>query len=96
MWHKQLAQHWNKTKSFIHQGYRNLGKWAGHVERAAGIGRRVFQQVAPILDDLGQGEAVRQGMRAIQGYDTLRGQVMDVDEQVRKYGSRIGSADLFS
>ena len=96
MWHKQLANHWNRTKSFIHQGYHNLGKWAGHVERAAGIGRKVFSTLAPILDDLGQGDAVKQGMKAFQGYDQVRGQIMDIDDNIRKHASRIGLADLFS
>ena len=96
MWHKQLQQHWNKTKSFLHQGYRNLGKWAGHVERAAGIGRKVFSTIVPILDDLGQGDAVKQGMKVFQGYDQVRGQIMDIDDSIRRHASRIGSADLFS
>ena len=34
-------------------------------------------------------------MKAIQGYDDLRGRVMDVDENVRRHASRVGSAELF-
>lgn len=96
MWYKQLGRHWNKTKSFIHQGYQTLGKWAGEVERGAGIGRKVFQTLAPILSDLGQDQVVSQGMKAIQGYDALRGNVMNIDQQARKYGKQIGEADIFS
>ena len=96
MWHKRLASRWNRTKSFLRSNYETLGKWAGHVERAAGIGRKVFSTLAPILDDLGQGDAVNQGMKAFQGYDQVRGQIMDIDDSIRKHASRIGSADLFS
>jgi len=95
-WHKKLQGHWNRTKSFIHQGYQTLGKWAGEVERGAGIGRKIFQTIAPILDDFGQGDVVSQGMKAIQGYDALRGNVMNIDQQARKYGKQIGEADLFN
>ncbi len=95
MWYKHLDRHWNRTKSFIHQGYRQLHGWAGEVERAAGIGKRIFSTIAPILQDLGAGQALQGGMKAIQGYDDLRGRVMDVDENVRRHASRVGSADLF-
>lgn len=95
-WHRKLQSHWNNTKSFIHQGYKTLGKWAGHVERGAGIGRKIFQTLAPILDDFGQGQVVAKGMQAIQNYDRLRGNVMDIDQEARKYGRHIGDADFFS
>ena len=95
-WHKTLAGHWNRTKSFIHQGYRTLGKWAGEVERGAGIGKKIFASIAPILEDFGQHDAISHGMKAIQGYDQLRGQVMDADHYARGHANRIAQADLFS
>ena len=66
------------------------------MDRISGIFRKGFSAVVPILDDLGQGDFVKQGMKAIQGYDQIRGQVMDVDDRVRGHASRIGSADFFS
>ena len=90
MWYKQLAHHWNKTKNFLGDRYNEGKKWAGHMDRMAGIGA-----TAPILDDLGQGGAVAQGMKAIQGYDNLRDGAMAVDSQVRGHARRIASADLF-
>ena len=95
MWHKQLARHWNKTKAFLGDKYRHLGKWAGELDRAAGIGRRVFQLAAPILDEFGQNDLVEQGMKVIHGYDQVRSNVMDVDANVRGHASRIASADIF-
>ena len=95
MWYKRLGQHWNRTTSFIHQGYKHLHGWAGEVERAAGIGRRIFASVAPILEDLGQGQAIEGGMKAIRGYDALRQGVMGVDANVRRHASRVGNAELF-
>ena len=95
MWYKHLNRHWNRTKSFIHQGYKQLHGWAGEVERAAGIGKRIFSTIAPILEDLGQRQAVEGGMKAIQGYDSLRQNVQDIDANVRRHASRVGNADLF-
>ena len=59
MWHKRLNQHWNKTKSFIHQGYHQLGKWAGEVDRGAGIMRNMFSLATPMLDDFGGGDFIK-------------------------------------
>ena len=75
--------------------YNEGKKWAGAMDRMAGLGRRAFALAAPILDDLGQGDAVSSGMKAIQGYDQLRDNVMQVDSNVRGHARRIASADLF-
>ena len=34
-------------------------------------------------------------MKAIQGYDSLRQSVQDVDANVRRHASRVGNAELF-
>ena len=95
MWHKALQQHWNRTKSFLGESYRRLGGWAKEMDRAAGIGRRVFSLAAPIMSDMGADEAIQQGVKAFQGYDSLRNSVMDADAYTRGHASRIASADIF-
>ena len=65
------------------------------MDRAAGIGRRIFSLAAPIMSDMGADEAIQHGMKAIQGYDTLRKGVMDADSFTRGHASRIASADIF-
>ena len=45
-----------------------------------------------MLQDLGAGEALGSGVRALQSYDTVRKQVMDVDERGREHMSRIAKA----
>ena len=95
MWQKRLARNWNKTKAFLGDKYQTMGKWAGQLDQAAGIGRRIFAAAAPLLDDLGQGAAVRQGMDVVRNYDRLRGAAMEIDSNVRGHASRIGSADIF-
>ncbi len=95
MWHKALQQHWNRTKSFLGESYRRLGGWAKEMDRAAGIGRRVFSLAAPIMSDMGADEAIQQGVKAFQGYDSLRNSVMDADAYARGHANRIASADIF-
>ncbi len=95
MWHKALKQHWNRTKSFLGENYRRLGKWAGEFDRAANIGKRLFSLAAPIMSDMGADDAIQHGMRAFEGYDQLRKGVMDADTYTRGHATRIADAHIF-
>ena len=96
MWLKQLNAGWNKTKSFLGHGYRQLGKWASEADTLARVGRKLFSLAAPALEDIGAGEVVKHGVRALGQYDDLKGKVMDVDAKVRGHAGRFADADIFS
>ena len=96
MFLKQLNHHWNKAKSFVGHGYRQLGKLAADADKLAGVGRKIFSLATPMLEDLGQGDVIKQGVSAIQGYDNLRRGVMDVDAKARQHAGRFADADIFS
>ena len=95
MWNR-LQQHWNKTKSFINQGYQTLGKWAGHADRAANIGKKLFSLAMPALQDLGQDDIIQGGIQAIGKYNDLRSQTQNLHRNISAYGQAIDSADIFS
>ena len=95
MLHKQLAHHWQNAKSFIGGQYKRLGKMAGEFDRMAGIGRRAFAAIAPVLEDFGQGEVVKRGVKAIGGYDRIRRNVMDADSYARMRGGQLADAQIF-
>ena len=95
MLYKRLAQHWNKTKAWLGDRYNEGKKFAGQMDKMAGLGRRAFALATPILDDLGQGGVVQAGMKAVQGYDEVRDGVMQADSRVRGHARRIASAELF-
>ena len=95
MWHRQLEQHWNKAKSFIHQGYQRLGKFAGHMDRAATIGKRLFSLAMPALQDLGQDDLIQGGIQAIGRYNDLRSQASNLNRNLSAYGQAADAADIF-
>ena len=95
MWHRQLERHWNSAKSFIHQGYRNLGKFAGHMDRAAGIGKRLFSLAIPALQDMGQDDLIQGGIQAIGKYNDVRSHAKGIDRNLSAYGRAADSADIF-
>ena len=45
-----------------------------------------------MLQDLGAGEVLGSGVKALQSYDTVRKQVMDVDDKGRSHYDRIAQA----
>ena len=98
MWHKHLKQRWNSTKSFLHQNYRKLGKFAGEFNRAADIGRRLFSTTMPAIEDYGGDRGrdfVQKGVTAFKAYDAFRGELMNADQKVRTHAERIGGAEIF-
>ena len=82
-----LRNHFNRAKKFLGDGYGHVAKWAGDVDRLAGIGRRAFSALSPILDDFGV--STTQGVRAIKNYDQLRHGVMEADQYARGHTARI-------
>ena len=91
-----LKQHWNRTKSFIHQGYRHATKFMGDLDRVAGVTKKLFSLATPALQDLGVDDRmIRSGVKAIGGCENLRSQVQDVDKVVRGHVKRFADADLF-
>ena len=83
-----LSHHFGKAKSFIGHGYQRLSKFAGEVDRLAGVGRRAFGFLAPILEDLGASSALTHGMKAINNYDQIRQNVMEADQYARANAAR--------
>ena len=96
MWHRRLEHHLNRSKSFIHQGYQTLGKWAGHMDRAANIGKRLFSLALLALQDMGQDDLIQGGIQAIGRYNDVRTQARVLDRNLSAYGQAADSADIFN
>ena len=62
------------------------------IDGYASLFRKGLSAAAPMLQDLGAGEALGGGVEALQSYDTVRKQVMDVDERGREHAGRIARA----
>ena len=89
---KHLGRAWTQTRKFFKDTYHEGRKWAHTIDSYAQLFRRGLSAAAPMLQDLGAGEALGSGVRALQSYDTVRKQVMDVDERGREHLGRIAKA----
>ena len=65
---------------------------ANMIDGYASLFRKGLSAAAPLLQGLGAGEALGSGVKALQSYDTVRKQVMDVDERGREHVGRIARA----
>ena len=89
---KQIGSAWHQTKKFIRGTYHEGRKWANTIDGYAQLFRRGLSAAVPMLQDLGAQEALGHGVKALQTYDTVRKQVMDVDEKGRGHYDRISKA----
>ena len=89
---KQLRHAWHQTKKFVRGTYHEGRKWASTIDGYAQLFRRGLSAAAPMLQDLGAGEVLGSGVKALQSYDTVRKQVMDVTEKGRGYYDTISKA----
>ena len=88
---KQIGNAWRQTRGFLKSMY-DTGKWANMIDGYASLFRKGLSAAAPMLQDLGAGEALGSGVKALQSYDTVRKEAMDVDERGREHVGRIAKA----
>ena len=89
---KQIGNAWHQTKKFMRGTYHEGRKWASTIDGYAQLFRKGLSAAAPMLQDLGAGDALGTGVKALQQYDTVRKQVMDVYEKGRGHYDRIARA----
>ena len=89
---KQIHHAWHNTKKIFKNTYNEGRKWAQTIDGYAQLFRKGLSAAAPALMDIGAGEALGTAVKGLQSYDTVRQQVMDVDERGRQHFSRISKA----
>ena len=94
MWinHKQLAHGFTQVKKFFKNTYHEGKKWANMIDGYASLFRKGLSAAAPKLQDLGAGEALGSGVKALQNYDSVRKTVTDIDEKGRGHFDRTEKA----
>ena len=92
---KHIGNAWMQTRKFIKSTYHEGRKWANMIDGYASLFRKGLSAAAPMLQDLGAGDALGSGVKALQSYNTVRKQVMDVDERGREHMGRIARAKTY-
>ena len=89
---KQIGHAWSQTRKLFKNTYHEGRKWAHTIDGYAQLFRRGLSAAVPMLQDLGAGDALGAGVKALGSYDSVRKQVMDVDERGREHVGRIARA----
>ena len=82
------------AKNFLGQAYHHSRNFLGSVDHGVRAFKHVYGAVAPVLDAYGAGGANKHVMKALHGYDTIRGHVMEhhdkAMDQVNKVKNTLG------
>ena len=89
---KQVHHAWHNAKKFFKNTYNEGRKWAQTIDSGVQLFRQVVGASTPALQDLGMGEALGTAVKGLQSYDSVRKQIMDVDERGRGHLDRISKA----
>ena len=89
---KQIHHAYHNAKKFFKNTYHEGRKWAQTIDGYAQLFRKGLSAAAPMLQDLGADQALGTAVKGLQSYDSVRQQVMDVDERGRQHFSRISKA----
>ena len=89
---KQIHHAYHNAKKFFKNTYHEGRKWAQTIDGYAQLFRKGLSAAAPMLQDLGADQALGTAVKGLQSYDTVRKQVMDVDQRGRGHLERISKA----
>ena len=92
MWHKQFREAWTQGKKTVGHMWNHAVKFAGQVDSAMGVGKRIFSALQPAIQDMGGGGLSRAVMQGISGYEQGRHQIMGHHNQVQATLSRLKRA----
>ena len=92
MWQRNLQDAWHHGKRAIGNAFNHAVKWAGQIDHAMGLGKRVFGALKPAIQDLGGYHVNRAIMQGIQGYEQGRNEIMGHHNKVQAQLSHLRRA----
>ena len=92
MWQRQFQEAWHHGKRTVGNMWNHAVKFAGQIDSAMGVGKRVFGALQPAIQDMGGSGFNRMAMQGIQGYEQGRSEVMGHHNNVHATLSRLRRA----
>ena len=79
---QQVAHHFNKAKDFLGNADHQTKNFLGNVDAGVKTFKHVYGALAPVLESYGVSPGNKHVMKALTGYDTITGQVMEGHDKV--------------
>ena len=92
MWQRNLQDAWHHGKRAVGNAFNHAVKWAGQIDHAMGLGKRIFSTLQPAIQDMGGSSVNRAVTQGIQGYEQGRNEIMGQHNQVQAHLSRLRRA----
>ncbi len=92
MWQRNLQDAWHHGKRAIGNAFNHAVKWAGQIDHAMGLGKRVFGALQPAIQDMGGSHVNRAVMQGIQGYEQGRNEILGHHNKVQAQLSHLRRA----
>ena len=92
MWQRSLQDAWHHGKRTVGHMWNHAVKWAGQIDHAMGVGKRLFGALHPAIEDMGGSQLSGAIMQGIGHYERGRDQVMGHHNNVQAHLSRLRRA----
>ena len=92
MWQRSLQDAWHHGKRAVGNASNHAKKWAGQIDHAMGVGKRIFTAIQPAIQDMGGAQLNRSIMQGISGYEQGRHEIRGQHTQVQAHLSRLRRA----
>ena len=92
MWQRSLQDAWHHGKRAVGNASNHAKKWAGQIDHAIGVGKRIFSAIQPAIQDMGGAQLNRSIMQGISGYEQGRHEIRGQHTQVQAHLSRLRRA----
>ena len=90
---------WNRFQEHFQQGKRTIGhmwnhavKFAGQLDHAMGVGKRVYGALQPALQDMGATQVSGAVMQGFKAYDQGREKTLGLNNKVQSHLTRLRKA----
>ena len=92
MWQRHLHDAWHHGKRAIGNAFNHAVKWAGQIDHAMGVGKRVFGALHPMIEDFGGAGVNRNIVQAMGHYERGRDEVVGHHNKVQAQLSHLRRA----
>ena len=86
---QQVTHHFNKANDFLGNAYNQTRNFLGNLDHGVRTFKQVYGAIAPVLESYGVNPGNKTMMKALTGYDTIRGHVMEGHDRVANYVNHI-------
>ena len=79
---RDVAHHFNRAKNFLGNTYHQTRNFLGDVDHGVRTFKQIYGAIAPVLESYGVNPANKHVMKALNGYDSIRNNVMEHHDRV--------------